>query len=150
MATSIKINFRATAGFVSDGVGEVHCLGEPYPTTIGGLPMGFSSDISSGGANQVRDRGGTSTVEVAGIAFQANGGSTIDFKIDFGGPGSCVVRLAAGDMGAAQTQKIVIKDGPGGSTLATVSGATVNGDFRDANSVTWTDTNWVASNTSKT
>ena len=58
----VGINFRATAGFVTDGAGETYSLGEAYPVTRGGQTFGFDANITA----DARDRGGTSVNKLAG------------------------------------------------------------------------------------
>ena len=61
------------------------------------------------------------------------------------GAGTYKVWVAAGDADFARAdQQLIFQDGVGGSTLLTVSGSTsAGGQFRDANSVQRSSTDWV-------
>ncbi len=61
--TDIGINFRATAGYVTDGAGETHCLNDAYPKTRGGVTFGWSGTVSP------RDRSTGVDVRLAGTNF---------------------------------------------------------------------------------
>jgi len=145
MATGI--NFRATSGYVTDAASETYSLGEAYPVTRGGLTFGFASSNTTNS----RDRSTGVDPRLAGMSFKANNaGATLDFKLDLpSGPGTYTIRLALGDMSSAQGIKAVIKDGVGGTVLATIQPGLVNaGEFADATGVTRTAAAWPGSNVS--
>lgn len=142
MATAI--NFRATSGYVTDNAAETYCLGEAYPVTRGGLTFGFASSMTS----FARDRNAALDRRLAGVVFKSNSaGATTDFKLDLpSGAGTYDVRLALGDATSAQGVKAVIKDGVGGTVLATITGFPQTAEFTDASGVIRTAANWPGAN----
>ena len=141
------INFRSTSGYVSDGADDTYSLGEAYPTTRGGLTFGFSSSAAS----DTRNRSAGIDARLAGVVFANNSGATKTFRLDLpNGAGTYNLRLAPGDFGAAQNNKIIIKDDS--TTLTTINAANITNRFNDATGYAtsggYTDTGWVSSNTS--
>jgi hypothetical protein len=124
------INFRATAGYVTDGSGETYSLGEAYPVTRGGLTFGWASNQTS----NTRDRNSGIDRRLAGIVFQPNSAAATTFRLNLpSGAGTYRVRLALGDDGAAQDIRAIVRNGTGGSALATVNGSTLFvGEWFDA------------------
>lgn len=120
------ISLRATSTFVTDGAGDTYSLGAAYPETRSGETFGWSAD-STGNA---RDRD-TIRPKHAGIVFQANGGGTRYFRWDKPA-GTYSIRVALGDSSNLQTNKLVIRDGVGGTVLATIAGNTGVAEFLDA------------------
>lgn len=139
------INFRATAGYVTDGAGETHSLGEAYPITRGGLTFGWAANQT---ANS-RDRSTGIDRRLAGIVFQSNSASATTFRLDLpGGAGTYKVRLALGDNGGAQNIRCLVRDGTGGTTLATINGSmTTFGEWFDTAGNHWlSPSGWVTNN----
>lgn len=102
-SSDIGINFRDTAGYVTDGANEVHCASDAYPTLRGGRTFGWNSAVSGADRNSGLDR------RLAGINFSGAGPDT--FRLDLPVAGSYRVHLALGDAGASHTDnKIVVKD----------------------------------------
>lgn len=141
------VAFRATAGYVTDGAGNTYCLGEAYPVTRGGLTFGWSINLA---ANS-RDRNSGIDARLAGCNFVGNsGGVTRTFTLDLpSGAGTYRVRMAIGDFGSAQNNRVLIKDGS--TTLATVDVDTIANRFTDtvgsaAGSGGFTDGGWVSGN----
>lgn len=124
MATGVS--FRTTSGYVTDGASDTYSLGAAYPETRGGITFGWESDMTG----NARDRA-IAAQDLAGLVFQANGGTTKYFRYDCTA-GTYTVRVALGDAINVQTQKLVIKDGVGGSTLATITGSTGAAEWLDA------------------
>lgn len=93
--TEIGIDFRDSAGYVTDPANHTYCLGDAdtYPVTRGGATFGWvSSDGDSG-----RDRD-TSIPRLAGSNSNANDGAPGEFKLDLTSSGTKTVCIALGDM----------------------------------------------------
>lgn len=116
------LNFRSTSGYVSNGTGETHVLVDTYPTTRSGLTFGYTSTT---GLVQ-RDRSASIDRRIAGMHFGAAAGRTFRFDLP-SGAGTYRVRVLFGDNDAGWSHQCVIKDGAGGSTLATITGTTSSG-----------------------
>jgi hypothetical protein len=117
MPFSASINFRSTAGYVTDAAGQTYCLADPYPTTRAGLTFGWS--VVPQGVNRSTDP--ANVPELAGVNYAYSGSGAADFQLDLPAAGTYSVRLALGDAGFSQTDMYCkILDGPGGTTLATV------------------------------
>lgn len=143
-----KINFRETAGYVTDGADSTYCIGETSRTALG-LTFGFASDISSGtGTNNVRNRttGSPNNPELSGMAFKGNSpGSHQTFTVTLPSTGAWRIRAAFGDAGNAQTIHVLMKDNT--TTFATISNkATAVNEFVDATGVVRTASAWSGSN----
>lgn len=147
MAT-FGVDFRTTAGFVTDPTDYTYCLGESYPVTRGGITFGWGGN--SGGILLVdkRDRNNGIDPRLAGINFVVGsgvgGGSLSYFQLDK--TGAATVRLACGDADNAQTVDFAIADSAGNKF--TGSGATsAGGEFWDASGVIrTTPADWVTNN----
>lgn len=120
---------RASSAYVTDAGGETYSLGEAYPITRAGETFGWSVD-STGNA---RDRD-TLRPKTAGIVFHVNGSGTRYFRWDKPA-GTYTVRVAIGDSSNNQIHKLVIRDGVGGSVLATITGSTGVAEWLDATGV---------------
>lgn len=87
------INFRNSAGYVTDGTNETYCIGDGYPTTRGGFTFGFST----GFATSNYDVSTTPDRRLAGMSIYEPASSTIYFRIDLPtGAGTYDIRLALG------------------------------------------------------
>lgn len=120
---------RATSTFVTDGAGDTYSLGAAYPETRSGETFGWSVDSTA----NARDRG-TVRPKLAGIVFHSNGSGTRYFRWDKPA-GTYTVRVALGDDGNSQVHKLVIRDGVGGTALATITGSTGSVEWLDATGV---------------
>ncbi len=128
------INFRATSGYATDGSGETHSLGEAYPITRGGETFGFSIDMTG----SARDRDNTLDRRLVGGVFRPNNAGVVKFFFDLPeGAGTYDVRLALGDVANPQNHRCLIRDGDGGTVLATINDDTGTPD------VSWLDANGV-------
>lgn len=137
------INFRATAGYVTDGAGETYSLGEAYPTTRGGQTFGFSSNKTA----DARDRSNSIDRRLAGTVGQANASGTADFTWDLpNGPGNYDFRIALGDAGFGQNHKCIIKDTS--TVLGTIEADTTTGQYLDAQGTVWFSGTWAGGNVS--
>ena len=140
------INFRATAGYVTDGANE---YGETsttanYPTTsTQGNNVGWETAPSG-----TRDRNNALDVRLAGIHFGDNA-TLRDYRIDLSGTGSWISRIAAGDAASNQECKMELFDTS--SSLGVLCNQNVvAGNFADATDVELTAANWPGSNASAT
>lgn len=139
--SSIGINFRATAGFVTDGAGETYCTGDAYPVTRGGWTFGWED-----AGVQTRDRNSTVDPRLAGMNFQATSGKR--FRIDLPAAGSYNVRVAAGDASSNNASAFDIKDNA--TVLFSTTGTILGGHFKDATNVDRTTAAWPGSNVAQT
>jgi hypothetical protein len=135
------INFRETAGFVTDGTDETYCLNDAYPTTRGGLTFGV---VGGGGA--VRDRSAAVDRRLAGIMFFGNNGAAVlTFRIDLPSTGTWDINLALGDQANPQETKIVLKDDT--TTFATIGRTSTSAhNYLDATGTNRTGAAWPTDN----
>lgn len=87
----IGINFRETAGFVTDGTDEVG-----YVDTSSHSFNGFTYDWTTGGGINTRDRSTTPDRRMAGLHFQSSGGPII-LTVTLPATGDYEIRSAHGD-----------------------------------------------------
>lgn len=148
-ATAKGFNFRNTLGYVTDGTNQqaVYETAAAYPITqtIGGDSVTFGFD--SAASLQYRNRNAGNDVRLAGMIFTENVESY--FRVNLPASGDYKVRVAIGDgIYSITNQTILIKDGVGGSTLATFTDASIAGNsFLDAGNTERTAANWPGSNT---
>lgn len=90
--TKIGLNFRSTAGFVSDGTDETYVLGETTGTTRGGVT--FSWDVCS---DCKRDRNSGIDRRLAGLYRKDNNGTQAVFTVTLSQTGTYKICLALGD-----------------------------------------------------
>ena len=137
---TVKINFRSTSGYVTDGAGETYSIaGENYPVSRAGLTFGWVFNATS--VNR------STSVDVRLAGMQTNQANTSQYFILDLPAGTYNVRIAQGDMNTAFTGRgFDIKDGAG-NTLLTHTADTAAGSFMDANGDVYTAANWPASNT---
>lgn len=147
--SSIYIDFRATAGFVTDPAGATYCIGDAYPVTRGGVTFGWTAGVNATTA----DRLNTNIAQLAGINYQQNT-FTQSFTFDltaFGGAGQYDIGLAMGDASAANGPQFAeVKDGS--TSLFTVNGVdmTTANNFVDATGVVRAESAWLAGQALKT
>jgi len=153
MAGEIGINLRQTSGYVTDAAGFAYCLGDVYPTTraIAGGPVDGVSNLTFGwsAAPGLANRSTSYGPRPAGINHRSNASATLTFTWDLTkGPGTYTFRLCAGDTSSAQGTRLVIRDGAGGTVLATIDNTTVAGNFLDAAGTSHAVASWAANNVS--
>lgn len=141
------INFRATAGLVTDGTDDYREISTTanYPaTTSQGNTVGWETLAPSG----TRDRSTGVDSRLAGLHFIQNSIAARTYRFDLPFAGSYRIRLASGDATiAAQSSKIELFDGST-SLGVLVDGTSPTGQFFDANGTLHTSAaNWVSSNT---
>lgn len=140
-ATKIGINFRATAGYVTDDTDETYCIGDSYPVTRGGWTFGHDSFSSTVDRSTSVDR------RLAGSNF-ISAGNFMLFRVDLPAAGSYWVRLAMGDQAgtAVVSEPLEIRDTT--TVLTTFNGASVSPpDWYDATNTNYSAANWPTSNT---
>lgn len=132
------INFRATAGYVTDGANQTYCLVEAFPTNRGGQTFGWTSSISAA------DRSSAVDPRFAGINYVA-GSSPFRFTLPRTGVFS--VNYAIGDDSFSQAASVVIKDNT--TTLNTSATLTTTaGQFADISGTVFSSpAAWIAGNT---
>lgn len=140
------LNLRASnSGFgVVDGTGETYIHDTDSGTvTRGGITFTLGGTSISGNG---RNRNISIDRRLAGIIYAANGGAKSNIAITLNdGAGIYDVWLAIGDNDNPFTnQSVVIKDGSGGSTLATIGPASTSAgqNWLDANGVERALANW--------
>lgn len=149
MSFDIGIDFRDTAGYVTDPAGYTYCLAELYPTVRGGATFGWVTAI----AGKTRDRSTTVDPRLAGIAFQGNTTTKATFRVDLPATGAVDIYCAMGDMGGANGTYLEIFDNT--TSLGVIvadggPGVVPVGSFKDATNTTYTAANWPASNAKAT
>lgn len=93
------INFRATAGYVTDAAQNTYCIGDVYPTTRGGLTFGWDT----AGTGTVKLDRSTAVGDVyAGVNCQQNTGTQRTFKLDLPAAGRYAIKALFGDQGYPQ------------------------------------------------
>lgn len=139
------INFRDSAGYVTDGTDETYCLGDadPYPTTRAGITFGWSTIDGDSG----RDRNSSVDRRLAGINQCSNDGTPCIFRLDLFTSGTKSICLALGDYGSNQDyQKIEFLDDTTSLFTITDTDGTVFTNFNDASGVNRTAAAWPGSN----
>lgn len=125
------LNFRASSSFVTDGSGYTYVLPtDSSGTSRGGYTFGY---VSTSG-NDARDRSAALDARIAGMHFAPASRNAFRWTLP-SGAGTYNVRILMGDNDAGWSHQCVIKDGAGGSTLATITGT--------ASAARWVDTDGV-------
>ena len=145
MAFPQGINFRLTAGYVTDGTNEDYELtgggNNNYPrTTAQGNSVGWETVSVD---YQPRNRNSANNRRLAGINFNATNG-TWDYRVDLSASGSWNVRLAMGDPSYSSTVDCELFDTSSSlGVLCTGSTGAAN-SFKAADGNTYTHANWVS------
>lgn len=108
-AFTALLNFRDTAGYVTDGTGQTYVLEtDVYPTTRNGLTFGWTSPVSgSTGA----DRNAAADPRLAGINYDSNQFTSPSlFRLDLPSAGTYAVDGALGDDFGQSNLTYVVKD----------------------------------------
>ena len=137
-------NFRQTSGWVTDGANETYVLADSYPTTRNGVTFGWEQTVTTADRNASVDR------RLAGINYQFNDGTGMNFRVDLPSTGSYSIRLALGDEASGQTNNSgIVKDNT--TTLITILHNTGIHEWYDAQDVAQgTAATWVSSNSPST
>jgi hypothetical protein len=141
------INFRSTAGYVTDGVDEYAQItgANTYPiTTPQGNNVGWESIAS--GAILMGNRNSSIDRRLAGLHTQ-DANAVANYRIDLPSTGSYNIRAAFGDASFGQKVEAYLKDNAAQiATLCTFKSISA-GEFVDATNVKHTSAaNWVSSN----
>jgi len=140
----IGFDFRNSAGFVNDPVGDTHVLSTTaYPTSFNGTNFGWTNT----GRVQGRDRNASIDPRLAGMNF-ATDGSPATFYVDLPAAGTYNLSLAMGDAGYEECwDQCQIQFLDGSTVLATITeGLTNLGYFYDAQGNNWSAAQWPGSN----
>ncbi len=138
MSIDVGYNFRSSVGFVTDGANQYFVDNISYPTTLGGLSVGWSVGVS------LRDRNSGIDVRLAGIHFVT--GSSDNFRIDLPSTGDYDIWLAAGDASSQIGTGWDLLDNT--TVFQSISNSNnASGDFRDATDTNYSTANWPGSNT---
>lgn len=153
MALPQGLNFRQTAGYVTDGSNEDYeiyattgGLGAGYPrTTPQGNTVGWENVSTDSGYTRNRNSGNDRR-----IAGRSGPNLTIcAYRIDLPSAGSYSLRLAVGD--GAYTSAVAFEVRDTSSVLMSTTGSTSAGNtFKDATNTQYSAANWPASNTAAT
>jgi hypothetical protein len=148
MPFAASINFRGTAGLITDPAGQTYSLAEAYPTSRGGLTFGWS-----GGSVGPADRADFAPYvpEFSGVNSAVAAAGAADFRLDLPAAGTYAVRLALGDASYAQPSLYCsLHDGATGALLASVAAGSATEDvsqYLDATGALRTNpADWRASN----
>lgn len=137
MALYKGINFRTTAGHVTDGADETYCLEENYPVTRGGITFGYASGyyITSRDRNSSVDRrvAGKHTPSVDAV-----------FRVDLPNAGTYRVTLAFHDTDYPETGQWSINDNTS-SVYSTSSAAITTSQVYDTLGAAVTRSTWASS-----
>jgi len=147
--SATAVNFRLTAGYVTDDASETYSLGgaDTYPTTRNGVTFG----LEAGSNWEGRDQDNTNDRRLAGINFDnfGGGGAPQTFRVDLPAAGSYDLRLAVGSATfGGVSQYVEIQDTT--TSLLTVTGTTNAQEFRDALGTLLTNVTWPGSNVAST
>lgn len=140
MPFAATLNFRNTAGFVTDGAGQTYVLDTDGPgTSRNGLTFGWTV---TGGAINGANRNAALDPRLAGINFVF--GATATFTLTLPNTGQYQIGVALGDDGGAQTvNKVEILDN--GSSLFSIGPhSTSAGQWYDASDTPRTSATWVS------
>src|SRR3989304_1265269 len=148
MALPQGINFRATAGYVTDPTGTTYQTATTanYPfTTPQGNNVGWEAALVGG----TRDRSTTVNARLAGINYTAASATAKKYRFDLPAAGSYNVRVAMGDAGSSNGAYCQLFDNVTLlSTLVTDhTGTGAAGNFYDATDTLLTAAAWPGSNT---
>lgn len=150
MAYPQGINFRSTAGYVTDTSPDDKELGgsATYPhTTAQGNNVGWEDDI---GANE-RDRNSALDARLAGVHFTNNSASVKRYRFDLSSTGAWDVRIAAGDASYVQGPiKIEVMDTTTSLGVLCNASTSTSARWLDATAVERTAAAWVSSNAAAT
>jgi len=148
------INFRNTAGYVTDGTDHTYeiLFGTPanYPrTTPQGFTVGWEVVGTSG--PQTRNRSTSIDTRLAGTCFNTTASDVLTYRVDLPNSGSHDIRIAAGDNSYARSGlKIELFDDTTSLGILVANGTTAGGKFRDATDAELTAAAWPAGNTKVT
>lgn len=142
------INFRATAGFVTDGAAEqaettTASTGDYPHTTAQGNTVGWES-FNSG---NTRDRSAAVDRRLAGVNFTTS--TQNDFRFDLPAAGSYNIRAAFGDMSSVNPTLWTLLDGTSTITTLATGNNSAAGSFKDATDTVRTAAAWPGSNVAR-
>jgi len=148
------LNFRNTAGYVTDGTDHTYEIGigptVTYPRTT---PQGFNVgwEVVGSGGPQTRNRSTSIDTRLAGTCFNTTSTEVLTYRIDLPNAGSHDIRIAAGDNSYARSGfKIELFDDTTSLGILVANGTTAGGKFRDATDAELTAAAWPAGNTKVT
>lgn len=135
----LGVNFRATSGFVSDGIAEVYCLGDKFPTVRGGATFGWLGSVDARNRNAAVDR------RLAGMNFTTN--TQQSFRLNLP-TGVYDLRLAMGETEYPQRAAVEVYDDT--NLRFSLGSVAVNaGQFIDAGGVARTIVTWPTANVAR-
>ena len=137
----LGIDFRQTAGYVTDPANATYDLGAAYPVIQNGATFGWTSPNQTSAA---RNRNTSVDARLAGVNQVYTSNQTGRWRLDLPTPGTYIIRVAIGDQGFAHPyQSIRIYDGTTLLTTVTAPNGTGLNQYLDASGVVRTsDTDW--------
>jgi hypothetical protein len=149
MALPQGVNFRSTAGYVSDPTNydyEISSVVDYPRTTVQGNNIGWES-TNFGGGPQYRNRNSGNDARLAGEAFYDDLARAARYRIDLPSAGSYSVGLAVGDPIYVATSYIQLYDDL--TLLSTLVNGTTSAAqrFFDATGTEYTNLTWPTSQT---
>lgn len=146
MAFNIGINFRATAGYVTDPANCTYSLDETYPVTRGGVTFGW---VDAAGGNG-RNRNNFIDPRLAGICYRNDSSATKSrFRLDLPASGLIDVYCAAGDSGNGAYLEIFDNTTSLATLIPNRTGVASN-TYYDAANAAYSAANWPGSNAKST
>jgi hypothetical protein len=149
------LNFRATAGYVTDTAGQTYVITDdtysPGPTVRGGHTFGWINASQPANSNH-RDRDNTNDSRLAGMAFQGNDGNTSTFRLNVSSGQQYAIHIALGDASNPQSNYYaLLQDDASTITTINVAGGSSAGQWVDATGVVRTsDADWISNSAAVT
>lgn len=126
------LNFRGDPGFAADPAGTVPVyISDALGTVRSGQTFGY---VTLAGLD-ARNRNASIDGRIASFHFRPASGRVFRWNLPEG-PGTYKLRVLCGDNDAGWPNRVVVKDGAGGTTLATINGTTATGRWMDATGAT--------------
>jgi hypothetical protein len=151
MTWSQGIDFRATAGFVTDPAQYAPETGTTvnYPRTPSAGNSTAVGWVSITGGISSRDRSSSIDPRLAGAQLASGAGNTATYQIDLPAAGTYGIRLAAGDASFSQNVGScdILDNGTVVASPWSAFGNLAAGSFIDASGTALTAANWPGSNT---
>lgn len=141
----IGINFRASAGFVTDGTNETYCRGQSdlYPITRAMFTFGWNNFV-----DMERDITSTGDRRLAGVCKYTNNAGVQTWRLDLPVAGTYDISMALGREYFTTVNYVTLQDNV--TNLFTISALSVSsGNYGDANGTIHTTANWPTTHTKR-
>lgn len=147
------INFRTTAGYVTDGPNDdaeaftSGVAGTTYPrVTVQGNTVGWES----AGTVVTRDRNASNDARLAGLHNSNDINGVITYRVDLPGAGAYEVTWASGDGSYTTGTAVDLYDGSTRLQALSVTPTAAANHFRDATNIDRSAASWVTDNVTVT